>query len=239
MPTTNGMRRLAILAFHKIGEPSIPEWRTWSYIAEDRFADYLQWLSESGWRLLDLQAFLQGLADPDSLPERSLLLTFDDGYKSMRTIALPWLKRFGYPAVLFVPTQFIGKRNDFDTGVEPEEVICDWDDLRELDAHGVSIQSHSALHRGFSTLPSSDLEFEIFRSKAMLEIGLQKPVEFFAYPYGDSGADKELVEKILARAGYHAACLYEGGPNPIPVTNPFQLMRIAMGPDTDLESALA
>lgn len=239
MPTINGMWRLAILAFHKIGEPSIPEWKTWSYIAEDRFADYLEWPAESGWRLLDLHAFLHGLADPDSLPERSLLLTFDDAYKSMRTVALPWLKRFGYPAVLFVPTQFMRGRNDFDNGTEPEEVICDWDDLREPDGHGVSIQSHSASHRGFSTLPSADLEFEIFRSKATLEIGLQRPVEFLAYPYGDGGADQELVENMLDRAGYRAACLYGGGPNSIPVTNPFRLMRIAMGPDTDLERELA
>src|SRR6266704_3460074 len=86
------------------------------------------------------------------LPERSALITFDDGYRSMLTITLPLLQRLGLPSVLFVPTDNVGKSNSFDSGLEPDEMLCDWHDLRELHRAGVSIQSHAASHRHFSEM---------------------------------------------------------------------------------------
>src|SRR5215204_7685155 len=103
-------------------------------------------LHKQGWQVIDFLALLGGITAPESLPERAALLTFDDGYRSMRTVALPWLLRFEYPAVFFVPTDFIGGRNTFDPA-GPEEAICDWDDLCELERRGVSVQSHAASHR--------------------------------------------------------------------------------------------
>ena len=67
----------------------------------------------------------------------------------MLEVALPILKRFDAPAVMFVPTDYIGRRNTFDAGVEPDEAICDWEDLRALADQGVSIQSHASSHRRF------------------------------------------------------------------------------------------
>ena len=156
----------------------------------------------------------------------------------MRTVALPWLLRFGYPAVLFVPTDYIGGFNGFDAGYEPEEPICDWDDLRELERSSVSIQSHGASHRSFSKLGLPEQEEELARSKTILEAGLEKPVEAFAYPYGDGGTEPRSTGRALERAGYQAACLYKGGPNPLPIAEPYHLTRLAMGPDTDLRVAL-
>ena len=231
-------RVLAILGFHKIGGPPAGGWDTWFYVSEATFSSFLSQLQEGGWRVIDLQTFLVGLAAPASLPTRSALLTFDDGYRSMRQIALPWLRRFGYPGVLFVPTDFIGKSNEFDAGVEPPEAICDWDDLRELERQGVSVQSHGASHRRFSELASAEIEEELRRSKAMLEAGLGKPVEVIAYPFGDGGVNQQAVERALERTGYRAACLYGGGPNRLPVANPYRLARLAIGPDTDLRAAL-
>jgi peptidoglycan/xylan/chitin deacetylase (PgdA/CDA1 family) len=231
-------RTLAILSFHKIGKPSPGGWDTWFYIPEGTFAGHLSYLRENGYRVIDLAAFLGSLAAPDSLPERAALLTFDDGYRSIYEVALPWLLRFGYPAVLFVPSDFIGGRNRFDADVEPDEAICDWDDLEELERSGVSVQSHGASHRRFSELTPAEQEAELLRSKAKLEARLRKTVEVFAYPYGDSGGDPQAVARALKRAGYRAACLYGGGPNPLPIADPYRLARLAMGPDTDLQAVL-
>src|SRR5262249_31941344 len=85
-----------------------------------------------------LDRFLQALEKPETLPERSALLTFDDGYGSMRHVTLPLLRRYEVPAVLFVPTDYIGRRNTFDAGVEPDQAICHWDHLRELARAGVA-----------------------------------------------------------------------------------------------------
>ncbi len=231
-------RTLAILGFHKIGEPAPGGWKSWFYISEETFVGYLSYLREEGWQVLDVVQFLGGLETPDSVPERAALLTFDDGYRSVREVALPWLHQFGYPAVLFVPTDYIGKRNTFDHGMEPWEAICGWEDLRELERRGVSIQSHGASHRLFSKLNLAEQEEEMLQSKTVLESNLGKPVEVFAFPYGDNGGDQEKVVKALKRAGYRAACLYGGGPNPLPIADPYRLARLAMGPDTDLQSEL-
>jgi peptidoglycan/xylan/chitin deacetylase (PgdA/CDA1 family) len=235
-------RKLAILGY-KIGEPP-PLWWSWQYIPEEIFAGHPSYLREAGWQVIDLLAFLKGIAAPESLPERAALLTFDDGYGSMRTVALPLLIGFGYPAILFVPTDYIGGLNGFEAGNEPEEAICGWDDLRELERSGVSIQSHGASHRPFSELDLPEQEEELTRSKAILEAGLKKPVEVFAYPYGDGGTEPHLTVRALKRTGYRAACLYKGGtkplggPNHLPIAEPYRLIRLAVGPDTDLQAAL-
>jgi peptidoglycan/xylan/chitin deacetylase (PgdA/CDA1 family) len=241
---------LAILGFHKIGEPPPDGWETWFYIPEATFVEYLSYLQGSGWEVIDLASCLEGLAAPNSLPERAVLLTFDDGYRSMRTVALPWLLRFGYPAVLFVPTDYIGGRNTFDAA-EPEEALCGWDDLVKLERQGVSVQSHGASHQPFSSLTLAEQEAELRRSKTTLEAGLGKRVEVFSYPYGDDGvssypygddgASSQVLRKVrgtLKRAGYRAACLYGGGPTRLPAADSYRLTRLAVGPDTDLQAEL-
>ena len=229
---------VAILGFHKIGPPSPGAWETWYYVPEPTFVDHLSYLHENGWQVIDLATLLRGLAAPQELPPRAALITFDDGYRSVLEVALPCLIRFGYPAVHFVPTDFIGRRNWFDGGAEPEEPICDWDDLRELERWGVSVQPHGASHRWFSKLDLVEQEEELRRPKAVLEAGLGKPAEIFSFPYGDDGADPGVTGEALKRAGYRAACLYGGGPIRVPVANPFRLARLAMVPDTDLHMAL-
>jgi peptidoglycan/xylan/chitin deacetylase (PgdA/CDA1 family) len=231
-------RTLAILGFHKIGEPSEGDYPTWNYVPESVFVDQLGQLKENGWEIIDLETFLRGLSDPHALPTHSALLTFDDGYRTMLTVTLPILRRFGYPAVLFVPTSFIGGRNTFDEGIEPVEDICSWDELRELERQGVSVQSHGVTHRAFSSLDTDALRQELEQSKTELESGLDKSIEVIAYPYGDAGANPEVTNEILERAGYRAACLYGGGANAWPVTNVYGLTRFAMGPDTDLSALL-
>jgi peptidoglycan/xylan/chitin deacetylase (PgdA/CDA1 family) len=155
-------------------------------------------------------------------------------------VALPWLQRFGYPGVIFVPTGFIGGRNAFDADiwVEPEEPICTWEELRELEREGISVQSHGVTHRSFSTLTAAEQEAELTSSKVMLEAELGKRVDVFAFPYGDPGPDAAGSAAMLERVGYRAACLYGGGPARSPIAAPFQLPRIAVGPDTDLRAAL-
>jgi peptidoglycan/xylan/chitin deacetylase (PgdA/CDA1 family) len=238
--TPSGGRELTILSFHHIGEPSARLWgiTSWFYIPEATFAGHLSYLHDDGWRVIDLAAFLRGLSAPDTLPERAVLLTFDDGYRSMLTVALPWLLRFGYPAVVFVPSDFVGGSNTFDANIEPEEAICDWDDLRELERRGVSVQSHWASHRAFSYLTLAEQEEELRRSKAALETGLGKTVEVFSYPYSDGGENPQELSGMMRRIGYQAGCLYGGGPNCLPVSDPYRLTRLAMGPKTDLQAAL-
>jgi peptidoglycan/xylan/chitin deacetylase (PgdA/CDA1 family) len=232
------VNRVAILGYHKVGPPPPGGWETWFYVPEATFAEQLETLHEGRWQPVDLATFLRGLTEPERLPKHAALITFDDGYRSLRDVALPWLERFVYPAVVFMPTDFVGRTNLFDLESEPEEPLCGWDDLRELVRRGIAVQSHGASHRAFSELAPTERVLELERSKAALEAELEQPVEVFAYPYGDdAGAPAELRE-ALARTGYRAAFGYGGRPFSIPAKDPYRLERVAMGPDTDLETAL-
>ena len=230
-------RILAILGFHKIGKAPAG-WDTWFYIPEATFVEQLSYLRASDWQVIDAAAFLRGLDAPDSLPERSALLTFDDGCRQFLDVALPCLRRFKYPSVHFVPTDYIGKQNSFDADNEPEEPILNWTELRRLERWGVSIESHAVTHRPFSELSRVQQEEELSQSKAVLETRLKKRVELFAFPKGDAGADRRAMSRSLKRIGYRAACLYGGGPIRLPMDSPYRLTRLAMGPDTNLEAAL-
>lgn len=230
------MKRIAALSYHKIGAPAPGGWETWFYIPEDVFAEQLAVLSDRGWQPVDMTTFVEGLSEPEGLPEQTALITFDDGQRSVREVALPVLERFGYPAVLFVPTDFVGLTNTFDS--EPDEPLCDWDDLRELLDRGVAVQSHGESHRHFTELGPQERALELERSKTVLEQELERAVELFAFPYGDDAGLPPELHQALRRTGYVAAFGYGGGPFSFPVTDPYRLERVAMGPDTDLEVVL-
>jgi peptidoglycan/xylan/chitin deacetylase (PgdA/CDA1 family) len=232
------VNRVAILSYHKVGPPPPGGWETWFYVPEATFAEQLEALREGGWQPVDLVTFLRGLNEPAQLPKQAALITFDDGYRSLRDVALPWLERFGYPAVVFMPTNFVGRTNLFDLESEQEEPLCGWDDLNELVRRGVAVQSHGASHRAFTELAPTERVAELERSKAALEAELPQTVELFAYPYGDDGGIPPDLREAFARTGYLAACGYGGGTSSIPPTDPYRLERLAMGPDTDLTTAL-
>jgi len=235
---TAPVRRMAILSYHKIGQPSPGGWPTWFYISQEIFASQLQRLGDDGWKVIDMAAFRRGLEDPLSLPERSALITFDDAHRSVLEFGAPVLQRMGYSAVVFVPTQYIGGGNDFDLESQPPERICSWDELEDLQRRNVSVQSHGVSHGVFSRMSDGEVDQELRASKALLESRLNKPVDFMAYPYGDAGKEAAAARDAARKAGYAAACLYGGGPELIPIKDRYRLCRLAMGPDTNLEEML-
>ena len=231
---------VAILAYHKIGEPPADGWYTWSYVPTDIFAQQLAYLAANDWTVIDLPTLLRGLDEPASLPARAVLLTFDDGYRNNLTEALPVLQRLGYPAVLFVPTALVGGYNAFDADIlyEPREELCTWDELRALARHGVAIESHGVAHAHFSELSAAAQQAEIAASSTQLAAEFGQPARFFSFPYGDEGPDPAHTERLLRAAGYQAACLYGGGPFAAVGAPRYHLSRVPIGPDTDMRQVL-
>jgi peptidoglycan/xylan/chitin deacetylase (PgdA/CDA1 family) len=225
---------VVVLAYHKVG---VDAWETWFSLSEETFVAQLEQLRNAGWQPIDRRTFLRGLDDPASLPPRAALITFDDGYRSVLDTALPLLERFGFPAVVFVPTGFIGGTNDWEDGSQPQERVCGWDELLELERRGVAVESHGVTHRSLERLGPRSLEHELRASRAVLEERLGRSVELLAFPYGAGGRGRLSSE--LAVAGYRAAFLYGGGPFSPPMRDPYRLPRLALGPDSDLSAALS
>lgn len=229
---------VAILSYHKLGPPGPDAWDTWYYVSETTFAEHLDTLAAGGWSVVSIDALLRGLSAPETLPARAALLTFDDAYRSVYEYALPLLADRSYPAVVFAPTGFIGADSRFDAGTsEPPEALCSFEELRELNLAGISVQSHGVSHRRFSELTPTEIDEELTRSKDVLEEEIGSSVQLFAFPYGDAG-DERVVRPALERCGYRAACLYGGRPFPLPADDLYQLPRLTLGSDTDLAREL-
>ena len=231
---------ILVLAYHRIGDPPARGWNDWFYVSEEAFVEHLRLLEEDRWTFIDLPRLLTGMDDPVTTPQRSVLITFDDAGVTLLSGALRHLVGQRIPAVVFVPSDFIGATNDFDGEDQPPERICSWDELRELAEHGVSVQAHSASHRSLAELGRSESLLELWRSKQVLEDHLRRPVEAFAYPFGNMGREPLAIEKMLVKLGYRAAFLYGGScPWPLVGSPRFRLARLAVGRDTDLGTEFA
>jgi peptidoglycan/xylan/chitin deacetylase (PgdA/CDA1 family) len=134
-------------------------------------------------------------------------LTFDDGYRSVVTEALPLLSARGVPATVYVITDRIGQDNRWPGQPPsiPRLPLADAGELQELLAAGVTLGAHSASHRALPSLGASAVRKEIVVAADDLEQRVQRPVRHFAYPYGLFGER----ERAMAAARFDTAVTAE------------------------------
>lgn len=198
------MSDLLILCYHAVDE----DWPATLSVRPAALERQLTHLVQHGFRGA---TFTNALRGPRS--RRTLVVTFDDGYRSVLEQAKPILDRLGLPGTLFVPTDWPGRTEPMawdgidqwlGTPHEPELRALDWDQLRGLAADGWEIGGHTCSHPHLSQVRDDDrLADELERSKAILERELDAPCTSLAYPYGDVDA---RVAAATERAGYAAAC---------------------------------
>lgn len=229
--------RVAVLRFRRIDTEAAANWLTSQAISEEAFSQALRSLVRGGWEVLGVDGFLHGIEEPAALPERGMLITIDGPYRSLLRYALPVLRSYRFPAVLFVPTDLVGRRAALEPGGD-EDDLCTWNDLRYLADNDISIESQGVTHRPFIGLDADERKHEAAASKAALEAGLSRPVRLFAFPRGDPGPEAAASAAIVQDAGYSAAFILGGGVIPMPCPDRYRLARITVGPDTDLDREL-
>lgn len=132
--------------------------------------------------VIPISELFDRMNNPRPWDGRTVVVTFDDGFKSMYTKLLPLVDEFRYPVTLFVYTDNVREKG---------EKIITWDDLRTLQQHGIDIESHTLSHADLTKLDdagSADAKSQIFRelyySRLLLSRRLGKPVDYLAFPYG-------------------------------------------------------
>jgi peptidoglycan/xylan/chitin deacetylase (PgdA/CDA1 family) len=170
----------------------------------DEFNEILDYFEDQGAHYLSLRDLHEHLVTGKPVPERSVVLTFDDNYLGFYENAWPILKAKNIPSGMFVHTDFVGNTS----GSHPK---MNWDQLKELDATGlVEIGGHTCSHPGdLKSLPEDVQERELTKSKALLEDQLGHPVPFLAYPVGSADAKTIALTKS---AGYTMAFTMKNGP---------------------------
>lgn len=155
------------------------------------FEKQMNYLSQEGYQPITFEKFLSLLKIGKEIPKKSLIITFDDGWKNQYQNAFPVLKKYKFPATFFVVVNYIGGSN-----------FMDWKELKELLKAGMEIGSHTIDHPNLRGLSEKHLKYEVQNSKIILEKGLGQKIIVFDYPYG---AFDSKVIKAVKDSNYLAA----------------------------------
>jgi peptidoglycan/xylan/chitin deacetylase (PgdA/CDA1 family) len=160
-------------------------------------------LHEERYRALNLLEATNFLRQGIPFPERSLVITFDDGYQTVYDEAFPILQRYSMSATVFLT---VGERGPMSVaGVLPSlkgRSMLSWDNIREMHRWGITFGAHTLTHPDLTRLPLDQTGSEIYNSKSIIENALSSPVTCFAYPYGRY--DDRIRE--LVRQHFLCAC---------------------------------
>jgi peptidoglycan/xylan/chitin deacetylase (PgdA/CDA1 family) len=171
--------------------------------APQRFRRGMARLSQAGYRTLGLLQAVDCLRRRTGFPERSVVLTFDDGYRTVYSEAFPVLQRYGFAATVFLT---VGERGlAGSTGRLPSlggHAMLAWDEIREMQRWGITFGAHTLTHPHLGRLPVDRIEAEVCESKAIIEEALGQPVASFAYPFGRY--EPQTLE--IVRQHFECAC---------------------------------
>jgi peptidoglycan/xylan/chitin deacetylase (PgdA/CDA1 family) len=185
----------------------------------DVFENQMQYLADNGFRVISLTRLYEFLQYRKSIPDKAVVITIDDGYRSVYEIAYPILKRYGFPATLFIYTDFVGKSSSAVT----------WKQLREMKAADFEIGSHTLSHCDLAKKREGEetpvyetrIQQELVLSKQILDEQLEQDTIYFAFPYSSYN---QRVLAICDQVGYRLALTVQRGGNPF-FSDPMLLKR--------------
>jgi peptidoglycan/xylan/chitin deacetylase (PgdA/CDA1 family) len=186
------------LLLHTISETKEPHC---SYYSPEKFGSLLEFLDSKG-------VVFQTVAQAAGLSYRldvkqNVVMTFDDGFESFYSLALPILSRHNFAVTVFPVAGYLGKRSTWDT--LPPQTHLTKEHVREIAALGHEIGSHTMTHANLTLLSDADLADELVRSKLLLEDVTGKPVTSISFPFGQWN---KRVWKAAQKAGYSSATSY-------------------------------
>ncbi|NJK59773.1 MAG: polysaccharide deacetylase family protein [Oscillatoriales cyanobacterium SM2_1_8] len=183
--------RVPIVMYHDITPTKDVSWD----VTPAEFAEHLRLIQADGMTPISMERLVNHLRTGAPLPDKPILLTFDDNYLGQYRYAFPLLKKYRYPAVWSVHTQYVGS-----PAGKPK---ASWEQLREMQQSGlIEIASHTVKHIPFSDLTPEQIRTELVESKRVLEKNLGVPVRYFTYP---EGYHDNVSKPLVAEAGYEAA----------------------------------
>jgi peptidoglycan/xylan/chitin deacetylase (PgdA/CDA1 family) len=213
--TAEGHAMVPILCYHRFAEYCTSQ----LCIPVGLFNQQMRYLKENGYRVITMSQLLDFLQYRHALPKRSVVITLDDGSRSAYDIAFPILKKYGFAATLFIPTNF----------VETSKDVITWNQLREMNAEGFEIGSHTLSHCDLTKKKEGEndkayikrIKRELVISKQIIDKKLGQDSVYLAYPFGSYN---QKVVGICKRVGYTMAFAVKRGGNPF-FADPFALNR--------------
>lgn len=230
------MITVPILMYHSISNQATRRFRQFA-VPPLLFARHMNYLSRQAYTPISVthlvNVLFAGDTTSEALPERPVVITFDDGFADFFREALPILDQYGFTATLYITTAFVNKASRW-LGREGEAArpMLNWDQIAEVSAHHIEIGAHSHRHLQLDTLPQALAREEIALCKRILEDRLGSAIHSFAYPFGYSSP---TVRRFVRDTGFTSACAVKHSLSS-EVSDPFALARLMVDPHTDVEA---
>ncbi|WP_137939540.1 polysaccharide deacetylase family protein [Chitinivorax sp. B] len=220
---SHGYQTIPILCYHRFGDH-----RGKLTVSRSAFASQMAYLADNGFKVMPLSALIPFLRGHASLPPKTVILTMDDGYRSVYDIAYPVLKQHGFPATVFLYSDFVGATD-----------ALSWAQMQAMEASGlIDVQPHSKSHGNLAVLQSGErqlqyqarLEQEVTTPITVLRSQLGVNSYSYAFPYGDTN---EHVTSLLTKHGVEMGLTVTPGGNGF-FAYPHMLKRTMIFGDDDL-----
>jgi peptidoglycan/xylan/chitin deacetylase (PgdA/CDA1 family) len=197
---TPSSRAVPILMYHVIQRPNAGAPYPALFVSRAEFAAQMRWLARHGYEAVTLQRVYDAWHGRATLPRRPIVVSFDDGYRSHYTAALPVLRALGWPGVLNLDLSNVSGERGWWT-------LAPWM-VRELIAAGWEVDAHSLTHADLPALSGDALKHEVQGSRAAIQSRFGVAANFFCYPSGHY--DSDVVTAVRA-AGFLGATTVEWG----------------------------
>jgi peptidoglycan/xylan/chitin deacetylase (PgdA/CDA1 family) len=206
---TYGYQTVPVLRYQKFSRQ-----RSEPFVLTGRiFESQLAFLKREGYHVINMNQLLDFLEFNDQIPKKSVVITIDDERHTVLDIAYPVLKKYGFPATLFIQTEHIGEKD-----------ALSWPEVRFLSREGLDIQCRSTTFQKRKELQTKqnfnryikELDNELSRSKATMRRELGKNCEYLAYPDGPTNT---IIVAFAKKYGFRAGFMTKGKSNPFFVNN--------------------
>lgn len=201
----DGYQEVPILTYHNFSTRATNKMT----VTASEFEAQMRYLKDHDYHVISMKSFFEFLDFKRQIPKKSVLIAIDDGWRSFYTLAYPILKKYGYPATLFIYTGLIdGEKNHLN-----------WAEIKEMSKHQIEMQCHTRSHRYLTKRKSgesylmyvNEIENELNHSASIIEAKINKKVDLLAYPYGETN---HLVSAYTFKNGFRGAFTVNPKPNP-------------------------
>lgn len=161
-------------------------------VSPQEFEEQMEYLYQNKYNTITPDQLMAYLKYGRELPNKPILITFDDGYLDNYTNAYPILKKYGFTATIFLVTNLVSHDPRF----------MNWDQAREMQKNGIVFGSHTVDHQSLISISKEQVNNELSQSREEIARQLGKPPKYFAYPTGTYSPE---IEELVREAGYRAA----------------------------------
>ncbi len=195
------MTDVPVLMYHSIADHAVARYQTWT-VTPQQFAAQMHYLHSHDYTPITVAQYAICRTQPELLPAKPVVITFDDGYADFYTQAWPILQYYRFVASMYVVTGLPESTQPTPADLAPIPYMT-WAQLHQIQQGGIEVAAHTHSHVKLDTVALPQAEWEICHSKAVLEAKLGRSVTTFAYPYGRYSP---AVCAAVKQAGYAAAC---------------------------------